>query len=517
MLKSLGTACCIAVLSVLLLLGLPGCRSSSPVREAPAYEKSWESLQDYQCPAWFRDAKFGIYAHWGPYCVPAFPTTTDWYSHHMYQPAHAIHKYHVQTYGPVTEFGYKDLVPLFTAPRFDADAWAELYHESGARFAGPVAEHSDGFAFWNSDLTEWDSVDKGPQRDVVAELAKAIRSRGLKFMTSFHHHWKWGWYATPIEGADCLDPRYEDLYGPVLPETAWGRKRVGAGPDYMDITPLPDQQFSEEWLGKVKEVVDNYHPDLIWFDNRMHVIDESYRIDMAAHYYNQAAERNQDVVLTYKREDIADGAGVIDLERSRMPDIHPEPWLTDTSIAKNSWSYCPKLEYYSAERLIHDLIDIVSKNGCMLLNIAPHPDGSIPEPQKERLRAMGAWLRENGAAIYGARPWKVFGEGPTATPQGHLSDLGFDGFVAEDIRFTQAKDGSALYLILFGWPQGDAVKVRSLTPDRGTIRTVGFLAHETPVQWRQSETGLELNLPARPAAKHAIVLKVTGDNLTLSP
>ena len=490
-------------------------QQSIRVEETSAFEKSWESLQDYQCPAWFRDAKFGVYAHWGPYCVPAFPTTTDWYSHYMYQPDHVIHKYHLETYGPVTEFGYKELVSLFTAPRFDADEWAELYKESGARFAGPVAEHSDGFALWDSDITEWDSVDKGPKRDVVAEMAEAIRSRGLKYLTSFHHHWKWGWYSTPIEDADCLDLQYGSLYGPVLPGTAWGRKRVDGGIDYMDVTPLPDRKFNDEWLAKVKEVVDNYHPDLIWFDNRMHIIEESYRINMTAHYYNQAAKRNQKVVLTYKRTDIAEGAGVIDLERNRMPDIYAEPWLTDTSIARNSWSFCPKLEYYSAKRLIHDLVDIVSKNGCMLLNIAPHPDGSIPGPQKERLLTMGAWLRENGEAVYDTRPWKVFGEGPTITPEGHLSDLAFDGFTAEDIRFTQAKDASALYLILLGWPEHDSVRVRSLSPDRGTIKTVGFLAYDAPVQWHQSEAGLDLSLSVRPPAKYAIVLKITGDNLTL--
>lgn len=470
------------------------------------YQASWESLQQYQCPEWFRDAKFGIYAHWGPYCVPAFPTTTDWYSRHMYQPNHAIHRFQVETYGPVTEFGYKEFIPLFTAPRFDADEWAELYQESGARFAGPVAEHCDGFAFWDSAITEWDSVDKGPKRDVVAEMAKALRSRGLKFLTSFHHHWKWGWYSTPIEGSDCLDPTYSQLYGPPLPTTAWG----------SNPNPKPDAAFCVEWRDKVNEVVDKYHPDLIWFDNRMDIIEASYRIDMTAHYYNQAAKRKQEVVLTYKNKDIAEGAGVIDLERNRMPDIYAEPWLTDTSIAKNSWSYCPRLEYYSSDRLIHDLVDIVSKNGCLLLNIAPHPDGSIPEPQKKRLRAMGAWLRTNGEAIYSARPWKVYGEGPTETPEGHLSDLKFDGFTAQDVRFTQAKDGSALYAILFGWPEDDSIIIRSLTPDRGTIKNVRFLASEIPVHWRQSRAGLELSQSAKPVESSAIVLKITGVNLTVN-
>jgi len=488
-------------------LGMVGCSSESPKRQTHSFERTWESLQQYECPTWFRDAKFGIYAHWGPYCVPAFPTTTDWYSHHMYQPDHPIHEYHIKTYGPVSEFGYKELVPLFTAKKFDADAWAELYVEAGARFAGPVAEHCDGFALWDSALTEWDSVDKGPKRDVVAEMEKAIRSRGLKFLTSFHHHWKWGWYATPINEADCLDSRYSGLYGPPLPVGAW---------KFANPTVQPDAAFCAEWRDKVKEVVDHYHPDLIWFDNRMHILDESYRIEMAAHYYNQAAARNQTVVLTYKGEDIADGAGVIDLERNRMPDIYPEPWLTDTSIARNSWSYCPELDYYSTTRLIHDLVDIVSKNGCMLLNIAPHPDGTIPAEQKERLRGMGAWLRRNGEAIYGARPWKVFGEGPTKTPEGHLSDLQFNGFVAEDIRFTQAQDGSALYTIIFGWPQNSRLRVRSLHPDHGKVTSIQLLGSTVVLNWKQNEHGLDISLPDKAPGKHAFVFRIKGKGLTQS-
>jgi alpha-L-fucosidase len=423
----------------------------------------------------------------------------------MYQPEHPIHKFHVQTYGPVSAFGYKDLVPLFTAEKFDADAWAELYAESGARFAGPVAEHCDGFALWNSTLTEWDAMDKGPERDVVAELEKAIRARRLKFLTSFHHHWKWGWYATPLKDADCLNPRYSGLYGPPLPAGAW---------DFANPSVRPDAAFCTEWRDKVKEVVDNYHPDLIWFDNRMDIVDESYRIEMVTHYYNQAAARDQPVVLNYKGEDLARGTAVIDLERSRMPDIHPEPWLTDTSIARNSWSYCPKLNYYSTTRLIHDLVDIVSKNGCLLLNIAPHPDGSIPVEQKERLRGMGTWLSRNGEAIYGTRPWKVFGEGPTQTPQGHLSDLRFEGFAREDIRFTQARDGSALYVIAFGWPDDRVLRVRSLNPGRGEVTGVRILGHSQQLSWRQRADGLEIGLPGKATGKHAFVFRVTGEELT---
>ena len=197
-----------------------------------------------------------------------------------------------------------------------------------------------------------------------------------------------------------------------------------------------------------------------------------------------------------------------------MPDIHPEPWLTDTSIARNSWSYCPKLEYYSTTRLIHDLVDIVSKNGCMLLNIAPHPDGSVPIEQEKRLRGMGVWLRRNGEAIYGARPWKVFGEGPTQTPEGHLSDLHFDGFAAEDVRFTQAKDGSALYVIAFGWPESGLLRIRSLSPQRGEVTGIRLLCFPMVLQWQQSETGLDVTLLGEAPGEHAYVLKVIGKGLT---
>ena len=368
-----------------------------------------------------------------------------------------------------------------------------------------MAEHCDGFAFWDSALTQWDSADKGPKRDVVGEMEKAIRARGLKFITSFHHHWKWGWYASPIEGVDCMDPQFSDLYGPPLPAGAW---------DFANPTVKPTAAFSMVWRDKINEVVDHYHPDLIWLDNRMDILDESYRIDMMTHYYNQAAKRNQPVVLTYKNEDLAHGAAIIDLERNRMPDIHPEPWLTDTSIAKNSWSYCPQLEYYSATRLIHDLVDIVSKNGCMLLNIVPHPDGTIPRPQQARLLAMGAWLKQNEQAIYGTRPWKVFGEGPTQTPEGHLSDLRFDGFSAEDIRFTQAKDGSALYAILFGWPDKGMVHICSLTPEQGQIKSARLLNQSSKLKWTQSPSGLELELPDQAPGQHAFVLRFTGEGLT---
>ncbi len=503
----------VAGASVLSLPDALGQCAEPDGRKTPPFERTWESLRQYECPTWFRDAKFGIYAHWGPYAVPPFPTTTDWYSHYMYQPQHRIHKFHVSTYGPVSKFGYKDLVPQFTAKGFDANAWAELYAEAGARFAGPVAEHSDGFALWDSALTEWDAMDKGPNRDIVGELEEAIRRRGLKFLTSFHHHWKWGWYATSIRDADCLDPRFAGLYGPALPEEAWAGKDEKGRISLMDVTVMPDEAFCCEWLGKVKEVVDRYHPDLLWFDNRMHLIPESYRIEMAAYFYNQAAARNQTVVINYKMEDLVRGTAVLDLERSRMPDIYTDPWLTDASIARNSWSYCPELDYYSTTSLVHDLVDIVSKNGCLLLNIAPHPDGTIPPEQIQRLRGIGDWLRLNGEAIYSTRPWVTFGEGPTRTLEGHLADLKFTGFTADDIRFTQTKDGSIIYVIVLGWPNNRLLNIRSLGRVSGKVADVSLVGYSTELSWTQGEDGLRVSLPDKAPGKHAFVFRVTGEGL----
>jgi len=492
------------VVALGVLLGVPA------QSRVPEYEPTSESLDKYECPVWFRDAKFGIYAHWGPYAVPPYPPGTDWYSHWMYQEGHPIHEFHIKTYGPVSEFGYKDLVGLFTAEKFDADAWAELFVKSGARFAGPVAEHADGFAMWNSALTEWDAKDKRPKRDVVGELEQAIRKRGLKFLTSFHHHWKWGWYPTQDPRTDCSDPTYAGLYGPPVPPSAWGRKLANGKVDFMDVEPLPTTAFCEEWLGKVNEVVDTYQPDLLWFDSRMHIIDEQYRMQMVAHYYNAAAAQARPVVLTYKNEDLAPSTAVLDLERTRMAEIHAGPWLTDTSIARNSWSYAPTLDYYSTDRLVDDLVDIVSKNGCLLLNIAPHPDGTIPPEQRERLLGMGRWLQLNGEAIYGSRPWKIFGEGPTQIPQGHLADLKLKGFCAKDVRYTQ--DGKHLYAIVLDWPENNEVAIQSLHMQMriGTagIKSITMLGSDAELTWSRTEQGLTVRVPEKKVGDFAYVLKI---------
>lgn len=486
--------------ALILLFVAVGCSQASP------FEADWDSLRQYECPQWFRDAKFGIYAHWGVYSVPGAPGGTDWYGRNMYQKGHANNRFHLKTYGGLDEFGYKDFVPLFTAEKFNADEWVALFEEAGAKFVGPVGEHADGFSMWDSEVNPWNAADMGPRRDIVAEMEQAVRKRGLKFLVSMHHSWLWGWFPTWQEGTDCADPANASLYGPKLPETSRG----GRTPDGRKrrAYPLPSPEFEKVWLAKVKEVVDGYSPDVLWFDNRMQILSENARQQMAAYFLNHAARRGQEAVLNFKRPDMPLGTGTIDLERSRMPDIYPEPWLTDSSVSRASWSWTSDLQCYSTDRLIDDLVDIVSKNGSLLLNVAPHPDGSIPKDQQERLRGMGKWLKLNGEAIYGSRPWIIFGEGPTETKTGHLADQHFDGFGDRDIRYT-TKDGQ-LYAIALGWPEDGTLEIVTLGKSQynAPVKGVELIGYNGKLKWEQTEKALEIKLPSRKPCEHAFVFKI---------
>ena len=470
------------------------------------YEASWESLQQYECPEWFQDAKFGIYTHWGVYSVPECPS--DWYGTNMYNEEHPNYKFHKETYGDQAEFGYKDLVPLFTAPKFDAEEWADLFVEAGARFAGPCGEHADGFAMWDSHVNPWNAADMGPKRDIVAELEKAVRKRGLKYVVSLHHSWLWGWFPTWDESTDCADPANASLYGEKVPETAW---RVKGERGYYRVNPMPSDKFERVWLEKVKEVVDGYSPDLLWFDNRIKILSEKVRQEMMAYVYNQAEKNDQEFVLTFKRPDFPLGTGTVDLERNRMPKIYPEPWLTDNSISQQLWIWSTELECYPTNNLIDDLVDIVSKNGNLLLNLAPHPDGTIPEDQKQRLREMGSWLKLNGEAIYDSRPWLIYGEGPTETLTGHLADMHFDGFTEKDIRFT-TRNGQ-LYAIALGWPNSGILPIKSLSTTlyNGEIASVELIGHEDKLDIKRTVDALEIQLPDSKPCEHAFVFRILPD------
>ncbi|WP_282135292.1 alpha-L-fucosidase [Seonamhaeicola maritimus] len=497
----------VAILGALILASCNN-RETKEVKESSEkvvkhFEPTWESLKQYECPEWFRDAKFGIYTHWGVYSVPE--TDSDWYGTHMYDQSHPNYTSHKETYGDQKEFGYKDLVPLFKAEKFNADEWADLFVESGARFAGPAGEHADGFSMWDSKVNPWNSVDKGPMRDITAELEKAIRKRGLKYVVSLHHSWLWGWFPTWDETTDCADPTNASLYGEKVPKTAW---QLEKGNTWYTVNPMPSKEFERVWLEKVKEIVDGYSPDLLWFDNRIQILSEDVRKQMMAYAYNVAAKKKQEFVLTFKRPDFPLGTGTVDLERNRMPKIYPEPWLTDNSISKQKWIWHKDLKCYPTNNLIDDLVDIVSKNGNLLLNVAPHPNGTIPDEQKQRLREMGKWLKLNGEAIYESRPWLIFGEGPTETKTGHLADMQFDGFGDEDIRFTTRNE--QLYAIALGWPVSGVLPIKSLSTSKynGKIESIELIGYEGKLEYSQTVKALNIHLPETKPCEYAFVFKI---------
>ncbi|MGA9639408.1 alpha-L-fucosidase [Flavobacterium sp.] len=485
------------------------------------YKADWESLKQHQTPEWFLDAKFGIYCHWGPYSVPEYKN--EWYAHWMYVnkdnpeakngKASEFYDHHVKTYGPLDKFGYKDFIPMFKAEKFDPAAWADLFEKSGAKFAGPVSEHADGFAMWDSDLTQWDAKEMGPKRDVMGELAKEIRKRNMKFIATFHRQWLYGWFPTWDKTTDASDPKYAGLYGPKVNK---GDFQYPKNPKEMDANstrfyPVGDDQFNKEWLDRLKEIINKYDPDLVWFDNKMDVIGEDYRKEFLEYYYNHAEKKNQEVVSTYKFYDFAKGTAVLDLERSRMKEKQPFPWLTDDSIDWKSWSHIANPDYKSTNRLIDFLIDVVSKNGAVLLNITPKANGEIPEPVKERLLQMGDWLRTNGESVYGTRTFDIYGEGDFEVKEGHLSEDKNADNTAKDIRFTTK--GDIVYATVLDWPSTNELVIHSFKKDgpyltKG-IKSIEFLANKKMMKFTVEKDGLHIKLPKEKVGDYAFAFKIT--------
>jgi len=484
------------LLALLCLVALAG----AAVAAAPAepFTPDWGSLAQHEAaPKWFRDAKFGIYFHWGVYSVPAFGS--EWYPRNMHLKNRREYKHHVAKYGDPTKFGYPDFVPHFKAEKFDADAWADLFVRAGARFAGPVAEHHDGFAMWASKVTPWNAKDMGPKRDIAGELATAIRKRGMKFVATFHHArnslWepqegKWtGHYDGVKRNFPTLldDPKRAILYG------------------YM-----PREKFLDMWLAKLQEVIDGYQPDLIWFDSWLDQIPEQRRMAFLAYYFNKARGWGKDVVVTRKQRDLPLEVSVEDFEKGRLDRLSDHAWLTDDTISKGSWCYTENLRIKPTEEVLRVFIDIVSKNGCLLLNISPKADGTIPDDQREVLLGIGAWLGACGEAIYGTRPWVTFGEGPTRMKKsGHF--VGTVAYTPKDVRFTTK--GNTLYAIFLGEPKGKAT-IASLATGAGLcggkVEAVTLLGHEGKLAFTQDATGLHVTLPARLPTQHAAALKIEG-------
>ncbi len=475
----------------------------------PKYLPTWNSLRTHPTPQWFQDAKFGIYTHWGLYAVPARGPNATWYPYNMYREGTPQYEYHLSTYGHPSKFGYKDFIPMFTAEKFDPDEWAELFRQSGAQFAGPVGEHHDGFAMWDTRYSEWNAARMGPQRDVVGELEKAIRQQGLRFMVALHHAENWWFFPHWRAEFDTSDPRYAGLYGePHNLEWAQQKPTAEKMTSEWELQEKPSQGFLDMWLNKTKEVIDKYQPDLLWFDFAIRWIQEHYKREMLAYYYNQADERGKEVVVTYKWHDLVPGAGVIDLELGRFDTLTYHDWITDTTVDDgHGWGYLKETNYKSLRTLIHYLIDNVSKNGYLLLNVGPKPNGELPQQAKELLVGIGHWLAVNGEAIYGTTPWLTYGEGPTQmTKAGYFMEDQEVRYTAQDIRFT-AKD-DVLYAICLGWPDGALTiqSLKNLYP--AEITSVSLLGSDATLDWSLTPEGMRILPPAEKPGEHAYVFKI---------
>lgn len=457
------------------------------------YEPNWASLRQYRVPSWFRDAKFGIFIHWGIYSVPAL--LNEWYPRNMYIKDSAVYEHHRETYGE--NFGYKDFIPMFKAEKFDPAEWAALFREAGARYVVPVAEHHDGFPMYATRLTRWNAGAMGPQRDVIGELGAAVCSAGLAFGLSSHRaeHW-WFMNGGRAFPSDVQAPEYADFYGPAMPSPS------GTSPDWdaPNWDPQPDAAFLDDWLARCCELVDRFAPKLIYFDWWIHQLAfKPYLLKFAAYYYN----RVPDGVINYKLDAFEKGTAVFDIERGFMDEISPEPFQTCTSVSRNSWGYISHHAYKEPAEIIHHLVDIVSKNGCMLLNVGPKPDGAIPAEEQEILREIGRWLRVNGEAVYASSPWKIYGEGPTRPTARQFSDNEVR-FTGQDIRFTTK--GDRLFAITLGVPD-DVTEIRSLAGEKvSAVRLLG--CNQSPT-WSQNGSGLRIEVPQNKTGKHSWVFEIT--------
>jgi alpha-L-fucosidase len=450
------------------------------------FEPTWDSIKkNYKTPQWFVDAKFGIMMHWGLYAVPAHQS--EWYAMHMYNNPEII-KWHQEHFGMQDKFGYKDFIPMFKAERFDPEAWAELFKKSGAKYIVPTAEHHDGFALYDSALTKWDAMDMGPHRDLIGDLAKSVRKAGLKFGVSNHRmeNWSFMYPKNPDLKTDLFDPEYADFYGPPQPPKP--------GEDAMSGKGVPQsKEFLEEWLRRNQEIIDKYQPDILWFDNGINDRGlDSIKLRLAAYYYNRAEQWKKQVSLSTKSDAYLYGT-IRDFERqSRAPkELTDYVWEVDDPVL-NRFGYTENSPITNAKTVINRLIENVSKNGALLLNISPKADGTIPDDQQKLLLEIGKWLETNGEGIYESHAWTKFGEGEKDEQQ---------------FRFTVKKD--ALYVFGLNGKDTDAT-IKSLSNAVGKIKNVELLGHRGKLNFTQNEIGLKVQLPNENRSEFQYVLKVSG-------
>jgi alpha-L-fucosidase len=482
---------------------------------AGPFEPNVESLSNYQCPEWFRDGKFGIYVHWGVYSVAE---RGEWYAREMYQEGSSVYKHHVATWGHPSKFGYHDFIPLWKAEKFDPDAWLSLFKEAGAKYFTPCAVHHDGFALWDSQYTPFNAANMGPKKDLLAMMREATLRHGLRWGVTTHYDRAINWLQ-PVHGADKegplkgvpylkSDPLLADLY--LFPYYDDNRADTLEAPTW----------WKELWLIKQKELIDKYEPDCLYLDSAVPFAgNDRGRTGMRffAYFYNTNMARHGgklEAVLTHKgdkgplRAPYFPDIATLDIERGKSGRILAQPWQTDDSIGP--WGYNSTQDYKDANAVVDKLIDIVSKNGNLLLNVPPRADGTLDDETVAVLKGIGGWLKINGEAIYATRPWTVFGEGPEV----RMSDrANRSPYGPANIRYTRSKDDHTLYAIQMGWP-GDSKATLLTSFDRSgpggklEVSKVSMLGSEDSIEWSRDDEGLRVTSPATVPSELAVVYKV---------
>ncbi|WP_342644535.1 alpha-L-fucosidase [Mucilaginibacter sp. CSA2-8R] len=509
---------------------------------AGRFKPTWDSLAQYEVPEWFRDAKFGMWAHWGPQCQPEYG---DWYAREMYMEGGRKYKHHVEKYGHPSKFGFKDVINEWKAELWDPEELVSLYKKAGAKYFMALANHHDNMDLWDSKYQKWNSVRMGPKKDLIAGWAKAAKNNDLRFAVSVHAAHAWSWMET-AQRADKSGPLAGVPYDGKL-ATADGSGKWWEGEDPQELyaqdhalsknsqdngmihsqwawgngVSVPTKAYCEKFYKRTIELLDKYEPDGIYFDDTVlplwPISDAGLRI--AAHMYNTSIKRHGklEAVLFGKILNEQQRKCMIwDIERGQSNAIEPEPWQTDTCIG--NWHYERSLydnnQYKSAKTVVHTLLDVVSKNGNLMLNIPVRGNGSIDDKERAVVEGIAAWMQRNSESIYGTRPWTVFGEGPTIEGAAPLSAQGFNEgknkpFTAADFRFT--KKGNVLYAAMLDWPVNKQALIKKLALNSvPKVQRVSLLGSDAPLEFTQTTEGLNIQLPEMPQGSIAYVFKING-------
>ena len=470
------------------------------------YHPDWDSLAKHPVPAWYREKRLGIFLHWGVFSVPAYH---DWYARNMYIKDSEEYKWHLEHYGDPKDFAFKDFIPDFKMDKFDPQLWAKLFREAGADYIVPVAEHHDGFQNYESELSHWNAMEMGPHRDITGDLLREAERVGMTLGLSTHRVEHWFFLGNAKETGGIGDQQLGDYEWPAMPEK-----------NHHDLfsEPTPSEEFLTDWLLRCCELVDRYHPRIVYFDWWIqHSAVKPYLKRFAAYYFNRMEEHGG-CVINYKHDAMPFGIGVPDIERGQFAEAKPFLWQSDTSVMRWSWCYSEqpgKAVFKTPSEIICDLVDVVCKNGRLLLNFGPKPDGELRAKEIEILKAMAAWMKVNDEAVHGTTVWRIAQEGPTKIQEGQFADGAARGFTSEDFRFTC--NGSRVYATCLVCPADGKMHIRSLREAdashlplwHGVIKSVEVLGCGE-CAWTRDEEALHVDMGSF-RSDMPVVVKIVTD------